>query len=234
MAHTGLSTSQPADTDDDNDGELDTAEAAGCELIADCDGDGYLDGSDAFDLDNGAWTDTDGDGLADDIIAAGSGFEFDFEDGTLPADFDSTSTWTVTDASLDGDYSAQAATITHSESTSLVLTLYTGEGTMSFDWGVSSEQNWDELWFYVDGTAVFGGNAYSGTTTVYDTTSPNYYATSSGTVYWLCDNADLSNGVSIGSDVVYLSWVNDGYSDCNDGSDEGATSFVSTLPVTCN
>ena len=54
MAHTGLSTSQPADTDDDNDGELDTAETSGCELIADCDGDGHLDGSDAFDLDANA------------------------------------------------------------------------------------------------------------------------------------------------------------------------------------
>ena len=37
----------------------------------------------------------------------------------------------------------------------------------------------------------------------------------------LCTSADLTNGLSMYSDVVCVSWVNDGYADCNDGSDEG-------------
>ncbi len=65
-----------ADTDDDNDTVLDSDEIsigvfngtnfnADCHLIVDCDGDGYDDADDAFDVDPDAWDDTDGDGLAD-------------------------------------------------------------------------------------------------------------------------------------------------------------------------
>ena len=65
-----------ADTDADNDTVLDSDEisigvyngtnfTANCELLVDCDGDGYNDADDAFDTDPDAWDDTDGDGLAD-------------------------------------------------------------------------------------------------------------------------------------------------------------------------
>ena len=43
----------------------DDSEDAGCELIADCDGDGTDDGTDAFDTDANETTDTDGDGVGD-------------------------------------------------------------------------------------------------------------------------------------------------------------------------
>ena len=42
-----------------------TADGINCSWVADCDGDGYDDVDDAFDTDPEAWTDTDGDGLAD-------------------------------------------------------------------------------------------------------------------------------------------------------------------------
>ena len=53
--------------------------------LIDCDGDGHLDGSDAFDLDANASVDTDGDGAADEITVSGAVYNVDFEDGTLPS-----------------------------------------------------------------------------------------------------------------------------------------------------
>ncbi len=53
------------DSDDDNDGVLDTAEAAGCRLLADCDGDLARDDLDAFPLDRTEWQDSDEDGHGD-------------------------------------------------------------------------------------------------------------------------------------------------------------------------
>ena len=57
------------DTDADNDTVLDVDEDSNstldCQLLVDCDGDGFDDANDAFDLDPEAWDDLDGDGLAD-------------------------------------------------------------------------------------------------------------------------------------------------------------------------
>ena len=57
------------DTDADNDTVLDVDEDSNstldCQLLVDCDGDGFDDADDAFDLDPEAWDDLDGDGLAD-------------------------------------------------------------------------------------------------------------------------------------------------------------------------
>ena len=53
------------DSDDDNDGLSDAAEAAAGTnpLLADTDGDGYSNNIDAFPLDSNEWLDTDGDGI---------------------------------------------------------------------------------------------------------------------------------------------------------------------------
>jgi hypothetical protein len=51
------------DPDDDGDGVLDGDEEVGCDLIADCDNDGYDDGEDAFPVDPTEWVDTDDDGI---------------------------------------------------------------------------------------------------------------------------------------------------------------------------
>ena len=168
VAHIGLSTYQPADTDDDNDGELDTAETSGCELIADCDGDGHLDGSDAFDLDANASVDTDGDGAADEITVSGAVYNVDFEDGTLPSylvwensqctgyDYegytgttpctfsgtwgDAGANWSVSDdTAIDGTYSLRSgAQATNYANTNISVTFTSAAGTMSFDYQISS------------------------------------------------------------------------------------------------
>ena len=58
------------DTDDDDDGVLDADEEYGCDMVADCDGDGTNDDADAFPTADDAVLDTDGDGLADDFLAS--------------------------------------------------------------------------------------------------------------------------------------------------------------------
>ena len=215
----GDGTGDNADADDDGDGVADASENTGCELDPDCDGDGYNDSADAFPLDANASMDTDGDGLADDIIVTGAAYSLDFEDGAFPTYVTWTDSgdaaWGISnDSVLGGTFSAQAGTITHSQTSELSIDATTGDGIMSFDWMVSSEANWDELWFYVDGTAVAGGNDWSGYTSVYDTTHPNwggwggYYGT---TAMFLCANGG----------TTYLHWVNDGWTDCSDASDEG-------------
>ena len=168
VAHTGLPTSQPADTDDDNDGEVDSTEATGCELIADCDGDGYLHGNDDFDLDANASVDTDGDGDADEITVSGAVYDVDFEDGTLasylvwensqctgydyegytgtsPCTFSGTwgdagANWSVSDdTAIDGTYSLMSgAQATNYANTNISVTFTSAAGTMSFDYQISS------------------------------------------------------------------------------------------------
>ena len=174
----GDGTGDNADTDDDGDQVLDTNEVAGCELLHDCDGDGYNDSADAFSMDPGAWADTDNDGQADTIIAAGSGFAYDFEDGALPtgwttdAEFiagsssywvsqglTSTTNWTINnDTSMDGNYSMSAGPAGAYNIGIITMTLDTGAGDMSFDWAVSSRTTtsttstfYDRLEFYIDG-----------------------------------------------------------------------------------
>ncbi len=50
----------------------------------------------------------------------------------------------------DGVDAAQSGSITHSQQ-SWVETTVTGPGTVTFWWKVSSETNWDRLWFLIDG-----------------------------------------------------------------------------------
>jgi len=84
------------DTDDDDDGVDDTDEDAGCDLLADCDGDGVNDDTDAFDTDASEDTDTDGDGVGDNSDA------FD-TDATEDTDTDGDGTPNYLDLDSDGD-----------------------------------------------------------------------------------------------------------------------------------
>ena len=61
--------------------------------------------------------------------------------------------WTVTsDEQKSGTYSAQAGSVDDNESTTLQLTLDCISGQISFYYKVSSEQHYDYLRFYIDGT----------------------------------------------------------------------------------
>ena len=237
-----------AATDDDGDGVDDTAEDAGCALLADCDGDGVTDDLDAFDTDANATTDTDGDGLADDISVTGAVFDLDFEDGSLPTQVTwelsqctgsdsscvagtSAGDWTVSDDTpIDGTYSLLSGDLsTNYENTNISVTFTSVEGTMSFDYQISSlcrdyvSTYYDGFRLYVDGVLVEnpsdGGTACSngvwggvGTAT-WDTTHPAY-----STSDFIC--ADGTAGFSIS---YVPSWLGDGYNDCSDGSDEDST-----------
>ncbi|MDG1540102.1 MAG: LDL receptor domain-containing protein, partial [Candidatus Thalassarchaeaceae archaeon] len=236
------------DTDDDDDGVDDSAEDAGCDLLADCDGDGVNDDTDAFDTDANATTDTDGDGDADEISVTGAVFDFDFEDGSLPTaatwelsqctGSDSSCVagttagdWTVSDDTpIDGAYSVKSGDLSTSyENTNISVTFTSAEGTMSFDYQISSlcrdytSTYYDGFRLYVDGVQVDnpsdGGTACSngvwggvGTAT-WDTTHPAY-----STSYFMCEDGDA------GFSISYVpSWLGDGYNDCSDGSDEDST-----------
>ena len=75
-----------ADSDDDNDGLADSSETGtnatgtSCALLRDCDGDGRMDGSDAFPADASEWRDHDGDGTGDNADTD------DDNDGVLDSD----------------------------------------------------------------------------------------------------------------------------------------------------
>jgi len=53
-----------------------------------------------------------------------------------------------------GQYAARSGVITNSQTSSLILSTNFTAGTGSFDYKVSSEQNWDSLNFYVDGVLL--------------------------------------------------------------------------------
>ena len=63
------------------------------------------------------------------------------------------SLWSVnTTNPYGGSHAAQAGTITDNQSTSLEISRYTEAGDFSFWYAVDSEQNYDWLYFYLDGT----------------------------------------------------------------------------------
>jgi hypothetical protein len=61
--------------------------------------------------------------------------------------------WFITDQkALEGLYSSQSGTITHNEVSEMIMTINVlDKGDMSFHYAVSSEQGYDELFFYIDG-----------------------------------------------------------------------------------
>jgi hypothetical protein len=61
----------------------------------------------------------------------------------------------ITENPFEGVYSAKSGAITHNQSSGLTISMETvGDGEISFHYKVSSEQNWDFLKFYLDGTVL--------------------------------------------------------------------------------
>jgi len=81
-----------------------------------------------------------------------------FESGnflTLPWSGGGDSPWIVLNqAAASGQYAARSGLITDYQSSSLVLLIETPAGVGSFDFRVSSEQGWDFLEFYLNGTRL--------------------------------------------------------------------------------
>lgn len=80
-------------------------------------------------------------------------FEFgDFSQGNFS--FSGSQQWHISDEfPAGGTYSAKApAALDNSELSAMVLTMNTTSGEISFDYAVSSEENYDFLEFYIDGT----------------------------------------------------------------------------------
>ena len=86
--------------------------------------------------------------------------------------------------SYDGEDAAQSGDITHDQETVLQTTL-TGPGTLTFQWKVSSEANYDFLRFYIDG---------------------NQQALRSGNLDWEAQSYDIPSG----SHTVQWKYIKDG------------------------
>ncbi|MFL2972569.1 MAG: hypothetical protein ACJZ4Q_02645, partial [Candidatus Thalassarchaeaceae archaeon] len=173
---------------------------------ADNDGDGWGDNADYDDDDDGIADedddDMDGDGFdnADETTTCISGTS-DPQDGSdTPADMDGDGTCDDMDLDIDGDGSNNTDQ---------------GDGVVdAFPEDACADTDTDG-----DGKpdSLVTGCTSSLTEDMNDDSAqgeahPNYYVSSSGYVYWMCDNGN----------TVYTSWVNDGYPDCSDGSDENA------------
>jgi len=118
-----------------------------------------------------------------------AGFSWNFTGGN----------WTIDpEQSYDGSNAARSAAITHSQSTSMSVTLDSPQdGTVSFWKKVSSEQNYDLLKFYIDGQLK---NQWSGTS---DTWNQQVYNVSAGTHTYKWEYVK-DTGVSAGSDCAWI------------------------------
>jgi hypothetical protein len=100
------------------------------------------------------------------------------------------------------EYSARSGSITHSQE-SLMQTTVIGEGTLSFDWKVSSEENYDFLEFYIDGSLqdrITGTEAWQ--KELYTITSPGLH-----TLQWrYVKDSSISRGDDSGR-VNKLEWT---------------------------
>jgi len=126
----------------------------------------------------------------------------DFESGTFtnyPWQFTG-GNWVATTGSYNGSTAAKSATITHSQTTSMTVTMNIPvAGTLTFWKKVSSEQNYDFLKFYINGILK---NSWSGTS---DTWSQLTYAVSAGQNIFKWEYTK-DNMVSSGSDCA---WIDD-------------------------
>jgi len=79
-----------------------------------------------------------------------------FESGdfnSLDWQFTGSADWTISDISSEGDYSAQSGSISDNQQTGIEIALNVPDnGTITFDYKVSSEANWDFLRFSIDGS----------------------------------------------------------------------------------
>ncbi|HOP07923.1 MAG TPA: M14 family zinc carboxypeptidase [candidate division Zixibacteria bacterium] len=100
----------------------------------------------------------------------------DFESGgftAFPWQMSGSASWTINTSPYEGSYCAKSGSISHSQSTTMSVTLNGLEsGTISFYYKVSSESGYDYLTFYIDGvqkgqwsgTAGWSQASYSTTT----------------------------------------------------------------------
>jgi len=121
--------------------------------------------------------------------------------------------WTVVESPLgSGEYRAESGPIGDNEASTLELTADVGAGTITFDWGVSSEPG-DSLIFYVDGVqrAIRTGNVPTTTATFTIATGGvhsfrwKYVKNGTGSAGldrgWV-DNIVFSNGAPVGMGVI--------------------------------
>ena len=125
----------------------------------------------------------------------------DFESGDFSSFDYATTSWTVVnDESHEGTYSAKSNTISDNQNTSLTLSMNNvAQGEITFWVKVSSEANYDELTFYIDGAAQ---DSWSGTVAwqevSYDVSAGNH------TFKWTYDK-DYS--MSSGSDCAWIDYI---------------------------
>ena len=119
--------------------------------------------------------------------------------GSFPWTF-TNGNWTTDTGSYNGSTAAKSATITHSQTTSMSVTLASSDaGSISFWKKVSSELNYDYLKFYINNVLK---NQWSGTTDVWSQVS---YSVNPGTNTFKWEYSKDSM-VSSGSDCA---WIDD-------------------------
>ena len=128
----------------------------------------------------------------------------DFELGTLDPSMwsnDATFPWTFcTDEPYEGQYCMKSGTISHSQGTLLTLNYEVGENdSIAFYYKVSSENNYDKFYFYIDGSEKAN---WSGSVAW----SRAQYAVTAGTHTFTWKYAKDSS-VSSGSDCAWIDFV---------------------------
>ncbi|MCD6176447.1 MAG: carboxypeptidase regulatory-like domain-containing protein, partial [Candidatus Cloacimonetes bacterium] len=90
----------------------------------------------------------------------------DFETNNFQSfdwEFGGNADWIISTDSYEGSYSAKSGTISHNQSTSLILIVEViADGDISFFRKVSSESNWDFFRFYIDSTQLGSWSGSSG------------------------------------------------------------------------
>ena len=130
----------------------------------------------------------------------------DYYDGTVSSG-GASSWYSQSSVSQYGGSAARSGTIGHGQSTYMQTTVY-GPGTVSFYWRVSSEEDYDQLRFYIDGQEK---DAISGEQGWYYVS----YNFSSGT-HVLKWEYSKDGSASSGSDCGWVDGVSVYYGDCDD------------------
>ena len=183
-----------------DDGNLEDGDACPSSCIDAYCGDGFiLDGIEECD---------DGNGIDDDFCkldCTSNGWYDDFETGDLlllPWVTNGSGQWATTNVMPhEGVYAAASATITHSQSTNLEVTLNVPQaGVVRFWYRVSSESSFDYLRFYIDN--VQQGSGWSGT--IAWTQATYNVAAGNHTFRWTYSK---DGSVNSGSDKVWIDEV---------------------------
>ncbi|HHE37314.1 MAG TPA: hypothetical protein ENL20_01935, partial [Candidatus Cloacimonetes bacterium] len=143
--------------------------------------------------------------LTDDsfVITIGLNLE-DFETGDFtkfPWEFDGNEDWTVvTETPFEGTYCAKSGTISHNQITDLILEVnVVSSGTISFYRKVSSENNYDYLRFYIDGSLQ---GQWAGSISWGEVSYP--VSTGNHIFKW---EYDKDGSVSTGSDCAWIDYI---------------------------